>query len=974
VDETLERLQAVLADRYLLERELGRGGMATVWLAQDLKHQRPVALKLLRPELGAVLGSERFLREIRLTATLQHPHILPLLDSGEAAGRYYYVMPYVEGETLRQRLTREGPLPLEDALRLTREVAEALDYAHGLGVIHRDIKPENLLLSRGHALVADFGIALAVTQAGGTRLTETGLSLGTPAYMSPEQALGEARLDGRTDQYSLACVLYEMLAGEPPYTGPTAQAVIAKRLSEPVPHLRTLREVPPHIDQVVNRALARSPADRFGSVGDFAQALRTEPGPGPIPGRTTRRRIVLTTLLVGFFGIAVAAYVAWPRGASAPESAANTVAVLPFRVVGADSSYGYLREGMIDLLSAKLTGEAGPRAADPRSVVRAWRRSPEAAENELSEKAGLQIAARVGADQALLGSIVGTPRHVVFSAKVLAVPGGATLASANVEGTPDSLPALVDRLTAQLLARGAGYGDQRLADLTSASLPALRAYLEGQSAYRHGHYREARDRFERALETDSAFTLAVLSLAATELWLGGSPRAGSAAWSGRHRLGPRDRALAIAFAGTRFPSPTPLAEDLDAWLRAVEAAPERVEAWFFAGDRYFHFGALLGLRNADDQAETYLRRAAELDSLAVAPLSHLVELAALKGDAAEAGRLAQRLFAIDSAADVSGFVRWRVAIAKNDSGALAGLRSRFDSLSTGSLFRIVQTSQELAIGLEDADRAARVLRRRAGSPAERIQTYEILASLALNRGRITEHSRLLEEIGALQPDGRDLRLRVSAALYGDGNLEEGERAAEALAASLEAPLSPESTTRSNQYRDMCLTELWRMSRGNRTTAERTRSRLRTPVAGIDTAGAALLGESCAVLLDAVLAANGPGPSARLAVQRLDSVLLSGIPLPGGNLVLARLHERQGDLAAALAAVRRRARWSVVPADYLGRYFREEGRLAAAAGDRQGAIDAYQRYLALRGPAEPPVAAQVERVRNELAALLAEPHP
>ena len=200
------RMTHTLAPRYRLHRELGAGGMATVYLAHDLKHDRDVALKVLRAELGAVLGAERFLREIQLTASFQHPHILPLLDSGEAGGLLYYVMPYVEGESLRHRLQHEGQLPLEDALRLTGEVAEALDYAHGQGIIHRDIKPENILLSRGHALVADFGIALAVTQAGAGRLTETGLSLGTPAYMSPEQASGDPRLDGRSDQYSLACV------------------------------------------------------------------------------------------------------------------------------------------------------------------------------------------------------------------------------------------------------------------------------------------------------------------------------------------------------------------------------------------------------------------------------------------------------------------------------------------------------------------------------------------------------------------------------------------------------------------------------------------------------------------------------------------------------------------------------------------------------------------------------------------------
>jgi eukaryotic-like serine/threonine-protein kinase len=270
-------LTDALRDRYTLVRELGRGGMATVYLARDLRHRRPVALKVLHHELAAMLGPERFLREIELTAGLQHPHILPLLDSGEVGGLLYYVMPYVEGESLRQRLHREGQLPLDDAYRLSREVAEALDYAHGNKIIHRDIKPENILLSRGHALVADFGIALAATQAGGGRLTETGLSLGTPAYMSPEQAMADSRLDGRSDQYSLACVLYEMLAGEPPYTGSTAQAIIAKRLSEPIPHVSTLREVPAGVERAVHRALSRTPADRFPSAGSFADALTAAP-------------------------------------------------------------------------------------------------------------------------------------------------------------------------------------------------------------------------------------------------------------------------------------------------------------------------------------------------------------------------------------------------------------------------------------------------------------------------------------------------------------------------------------------------------------------------------------------------------------------------------------------------------------------------------------------------------------------------
>src|SRR2546429_9096334 len=286
--DPLARVQAALAGRYTIERELGRGGMATVYLAQDRKHVGPVAIKVLKPELAAALGPERFLREIDTAARLTHPHILPLHDSGEAAGLLYYVMPYVEGETLRDRLEREGQLPLEEAVRITREAASALSYAHSHDVVHRDIKPENILLSGGEAVVADFGIARAITEAGGTRLTETGIPVGTPHYMSPEQASGGGPIDGRSDIYSLGCVLYEMLVGEPPYTGPSAQVVIAKRFTDPVPSVRRLREgVPPAIDGAVSGALAKAAVDRFATAAVFAEALAAPPPvPAPVPRAT----------------------------------------------------------------------------------------------------------------------------------------------------------------------------------------------------------------------------------------------------------------------------------------------------------------------------------------------------------------------------------------------------------------------------------------------------------------------------------------------------------------------------------------------------------------------------------------------------------------------------------------------------------------------------------------------------------------
>jgi Tol biopolymer transport system component/tRNA A-37 threonylcarbamoyl transferase component Bud32 len=263
-----------LAGRYAVEREVGRGGMATVYLARDLKHDRRVALKMLNPELGAVLGVERFLAEIKVTANLQHPNLLPLFDSGEADGYLYYVMPYVEGESLRHRLDRETQLPVEEAMQIAIAVANALDYAHEHGVIHRDLKPENILLQHGQPMVADFGIALAISNAGGARVTQTGLSLGTPQYMSPEQAAGDRVIDGRSDIYSLGAILYEMLAGEPPYTGKTVQAIVAKVLAEQPRGVRTRRDtVPAHVERAIDKALAKLPADRFGRAHQFVAAL-----------------------------------------------------------------------------------------------------------------------------------------------------------------------------------------------------------------------------------------------------------------------------------------------------------------------------------------------------------------------------------------------------------------------------------------------------------------------------------------------------------------------------------------------------------------------------------------------------------------------------------------------------------------------------------------------------------------------------
>ncbi len=322
------RLEAALSERYQVERELGQGGMATVYLARDLRHERRVAVKVLRPELAAVIGAERFLQEIKLTANLQHAHILPLHDSGAVDGVLYYVMPYVEGETLRARLTREKQLEIAEAVEFAKQVASALDYAHRRGIIHRDIKPENVLLHDRQALVADFGIALAVSMAGGnTRMTETGMSLGTPQYMSPEQAMGDRELDARSDIYSLGAMLYEMLAGDPPYTGSTAQAIVAKVITEKAPPVTALREtVPPNVAAALQKALAKLPADRFHSAADFAEALSNPTFSTPLPTQAlgvpvaTRgwKRWIWPAVAAGFAALAAGALLRPARRTAAP--------------------------------------------------------------------------------------------------------------------------------------------------------------------------------------------------------------------------------------------------------------------------------------------------------------------------------------------------------------------------------------------------------------------------------------------------------------------------------------------------------------------------------------------------------------------------------------------------------------------------------------------------------------------------------
>ena len=513
------RLIAALASRYTIERELGAGGMATVHLARDLKHDRNVALKVLRPNIAAVLGAERFLQEIHISAGLDHPHILTLIDSGESDGFVWYVLPYVRGESLRDKLTREKQLSIEEVVRIATQVASALDYAHHHGVIHRDIKPENILLHEGEAVVADFGIALAVREAGGPRLTETGLSLGTPQYMSPEQAAGRRELDARSDVYSLAAVVYEMLAGEPPHTGPTAQAVIAKLLTERPTRIRTVRDtVPEGMDTAVAKALAKVPADRFGGAAEFAAALAL-PGPAPTAG-WRRRRVAVAASLVG--AVALAAIAAmwhpWQRAARASASVADvaSVAVLPFENLTGNPTDLYLSDGMTEEVIGQLAQVAGLKVISRTST-------------EALKGAHLtlrQIADTLGVRHILEGSVRHAGNRIRVAVDLIDATTDTHVWASRYDRDLTDLFAVQDEIArhvADSLVSAVGIRPA-LSRLSRTEHPAAyEAYLIGRSLmYRRTRegLNGAREQFERAIAQDSAYAPAYAGLASVyQLWV-----------------------------------------------------------------------------------------------------------------------------------------------------------------------------------------------------------------------------------------------------------------------------------------------------------------------------------------------------------------------------------------------------------------------------------------------------------------------
>ena len=649
--DPLPALNVALGDRYRVERELGRGGMAAVYLAHDLRHDRPVALKVLDPALAASVGAERFLLEIRLTARLQHPHILPLLDSGivetgPGGSLPFYVMPYVEGESLRDRLRRDPQLPVDEALRLAGDVASALAYAHGHGVIHRDVKPDNIMVSAGQAVLVDFGVARALTLAGGERLTATGLALGTVHYMSPEQATGSA-VDGRTDVYALGCVLYETLAGEPPFTGPSAQAIVARSMADPVPPIRSIRPtVPEAVERIIGRALAKAPADRFATAAEIEAALgEARVGKAAAPahgGRAMRWGLAAATAAA----LAAAGLLLWRRGGPAEVvGSASSIAVLPFTPSVSDTALLRLGRDLVFTLSAALDGLGGIRVVDAHTVLA---RAEPGTVTTLDE--GAALARRFGAGSMVHGSLVRDGERVRLDLALVGTDSAARpLARATVGAPLDSVAALTDSaaraILAQIWSRGTPPTPSVDAALRTRSVPALREFLQGERELAHGEWDTAAVSYERAIRDDPGFWLAYARHIYARYW-SVRPVADSVVDTLEHHrfeLPERDRLSTEAITLLARDS---LARVLEVGQAAGERYPSSWFGWLIYGDALLHAGPLVG--RTRDEASRAFERALELNQGLIPAWEHLMLVALLEGDTAAAASALGSLERLDA--------------------------------------------------------------------------------------------------------------------------------------------------------------------------------------------------------------------------------------------------------------------------------------------------------------------------------------
>jgi eukaryotic-like serine/threonine-protein kinase len=970
--DTFQRLTAALGERYALEREIGAGGMATVYLAKDLRHGRPVAIKVVRPELSGPGGIARFLREIEVAARLQHPHILPVFDSGtvdDGAGGQtpYFVMPFVDGETLRGRLVREKQLPVDEATSLAAEVADALAYAHAHGVVHRDIKPENILMSGGHGVVADFGVAKAIESGvspsgeGRPGLTQVGLAIGTPHYMAPEQATGRDPVDARADQYSLACLLYEMLAGAPPFAGGAAQSVVAKNMTAPRPHVgRVRQDVPDALEDVVIRAMAIDPADRFPDMSALATALRQ--------ARATsrpRRKTVVVVIAAAAVAAAAAGAVAWlatrPSAIAVTEEA-ETIAVLPFSASG--PGVEVLGEGMVDLLATNLQGVGGIKAVDPRLVLKRW------AKREDSDPGGLDQSRALGRDldagSVVTGSAVSAGGQVRIAAELYAVASGERLGRAQVDGPADSILPLVDRLSVALL-RDVWRSREPLpsldiASLTTDSIAALRAYLQGERYYRRFTLDSALAAYTRAVEVDSTFALAHLRRALVYGWTGGygSPASHEAAEAGFRfaaRLPPRSRRLLEGYRAFEEGSP----RAIDSLRAYVSEYPEDVEGLFTYAEALYHLRELVP--NGPATVIAAFDKVIARDSSLTPAVIHPLELTLIYRDSA---RFARYLRLFGRTAPPSHLAAHRVSgqLAWGPPPSDSALRSALAAVPWVGFHAVASVYRdETATSDTILTRMARVRNAfPANSQARRFAPVGRGFAL-VGFGRLREVQALVDTVAAISPGaavgllGYPIVLGIAPRSFG------GERLDSLISRDLDAAGNPRKNAYVEATRAMVRGQtedaIRKASEGMKLPDGSQDSTMNRALLEATVGWARLAGGDTAAGIDDLrsgLAKFGRPNADETAVLRFQLALALAADKDSREEGISRL--RYGFDNSALY---------LIPLTYLAL-----GRTYEDAGKTDSAAMAYGRFVRLWDKADPELQGRVTEAREALQRLTAEP--
>lgn len=983
-DHIRSRLTLAVADRYTVERELGGGGMSRVFVALEHALGRRVVIKTL-PE-DATLGTsaaERFRREILTAARIEHANIVPVLAAGDIAGTPYFVMPWVDGDSLRQLLQRER-VPLPQAISILRDVARALAAAHAQGVVHRDIKPENILLSGGAARVTDFGVAKALsvaTQSPATNagMTGLGISIGTPAYMAPEQLAADPALDHRADIYAWGLVAYELLSGHYPFEGLSGAALLQAQLGTNPPALAQRDpSIPAGVSGLVVRTLLKDPANRPQSATELIAALDDAHSSSTRAGVGEQKRPTSRTigLLVGAVAVVVVAGVGiWRALKPAPTTDEGVIAVAPFHVSGSEQ-LRYLREGIADLMVPQLASIAKVKPSSARQMFASWKRVAGSMDTDLDDDGMLKAASAIGAGQVIVGSIVSTGPNILINAQLRRVRGNSVVHSDTVMGVVDSVVAMTARLTAKLLLVSDGASAARLTEVMRAKPAAITAFLNGERNYRSGRYNDALKQFAESYAADSTFPLVPLRIHTVNGWMLSDAIAGpwvQRALAHRAQLTGSDSLLLEAYADPALPRGTPPVANMQrVWDIALRA--NSAEVWYVAADQYFHNGYSVGVTDAMDKALDGFKRAEAIDSTYVGGIEHQTMLYLTRGDTANARAAERRQARIDSTGDyfIVSNTHLRMSVANpSELAALAheiAVKPPRVAATVGGFLYSLSTVFTVppAMTIVDSVLANPNI---ASSLSVGSAEYGLLRDALYNTGRVAEAQQFV----ARDTSRIAVAEVVLASLYWDGDTAAARRGAARIGQQSKSGRDTTGTVSSTLPRLALALALWSLDQGDSVTSRKVLEELRAYRAPATDVSLGYPTQIYSRLLETRMAVKARAPNAKALLAGLDSAIVATPRLDRrdvrsiANLMVAGMWAEVGEPNNAYIASRRRDVQVATPV-FATTFLRLRADAAEKIGKKDEAISALQAYVELRRKADAPLQADVQAARARLKAL------